>query len=101
MDRKVRKDAFYWYQANWAKQPMVYITSRRAVHRTAADVEVKVYSNQPAARLRLNGVDQGERAVEGHVARWQVRLQPGANRIEAGAGAQADSVEWTLAPPTP
>lgn len=100
MDRKVRKDAYYWYQANWSKQPMVYITSRRAVRRTAADVEVKVYSNQPAARLRVNGVDQGERAVEGHVARWQVRLQPGANRIDAGAGTQADSVEWTLASPT-
>ena len=101
MDRKVRKDAYYWYQANWARKPMVYITSRRAVRRTAADVEVKVYSNQPAARLRLNGVDQGERAVEGHVARWRVRLQPGANRIDVGAGTQADSVEWTFAPAAP
>jgi beta-galactosidase len=98
MDRKVRKDAYYWYQANWSKQPMVYITSRRAVKRTAADVEVKVYSNQPAARLRVNGVDLGERAVEGRIARWPVRLQPGPNRIEIQAGAVVDSVEWTLNP---
>ena len=97
MDRKVRKDAYYWYQANWSKKPMVYITSRRAVKRTAADVEVKVYSNQPAARLRVNGVDLGERAVEGRIARWPVRLQPGPNRIEVQAGGQADDVEWTLA----
>jgi beta-galactosidase len=96
MDRKVRKDAYYWYQANWSKQPMVYITSRRAVKRTAADVEVKVYSNQPAVRLRVNGVDQGERDVEGHVARWPVRLTPGANRIEVQAGALTDSIEWQL-----
>jgi len=98
MDRKVRKDAYYWYQANWSKKPMVYITSRRAVTRTAADVEVKVYSNQPAARLMVNGVDLGERAVEGRIARWPVRLQPGPNRIEVQAGGQADNVEWTLAP---
>jgi beta-galactosidase len=77
---------------------MVYITSRRAVKRTAADVEVKVYSNQPAARLRVNGVDLGERAVEGRIARWPVRLTPGVNRIEVQAGALADSVEWTLNP---
>lgn len=98
MDRKVRKDAYYWYQANWAKQPIVYVTSRRAVKRTAAEVEVKVYSNQPAARLRVNGVDLGERAVEGRIARWPVRLQPGPNRIEVQAGAVQDSVEWHLEP---
>jgi beta-galactosidase len=98
MDRKVRKDAYYWYQANWSQKPMVYITSRRAVKRIAADAEIKVYSNQPAVRLRVNGVDQGERVVDGHVARWQVRLAPGANRIEARAGALIDDVEWNLAP---
>nr|WP_081983871.1 glycoside hydrolase family 2 TIM barrel-domain containing protein [Massilia sp. JS1662] len=101
MDRKVRKDAYYWYQANWSKKPMAYITSRRAVKRTTADVEVKVYSNQPTARLRVNGADLGERAVEGHIARWQVRLQPGPNRIDVAAGTSADSVEWTFAPGAP
>jgi beta-galactosidase len=77
---------------------MVYITSRRAVRRTAADVEVKVYSNQPAVRLRVNGADLGERPVEGHIARWPVRLAPGANRIEVQAGTLTDSVEWHLDP---
>jgi beta-galactosidase len=98
LDRKVRKDAYFWYQANWAKQPMVHITSGRVVRRTLADTEVKVYSNQPAVSLRVNGVDLGERPVEGHIARWQVRLAPGANRVEARAGTLADSVEWRLEP---
>ena len=98
LDRKVRKDAYYWYQANWAKQPMVYITSRRVVRRTQADTEVKVYSNQPTVSLRVNGVDLGERTVEGHIARWQVRLAPGANRVEARAGTVVDSVDWQLVP---
>ena len=101
MDRKVRKDAFYWYQANWSKQPMVHITSRRAVRRTAADVEVKVYSNQPAVRLRVNGADLGERPVEGNIARWPVRLVPGENRIEVQAGTVGDSVAWHLEPDAP
>jgi beta-galactosidase/beta-glucuronidase len=98
MDRQVRKDAYYWYQANWSKTPMVVITSRRAVRRTHADTEVKVYSNQPAVRLRVNGVDLGERAADGHIARWRVHLAPGANRIEAAAGALSDQVEWDLVP---
>jgi beta-galactosidase len=98
MDRKVRKDAYYWYQANWSKTPMVYIASRRAVRRTAADVEVKVYSNQPGVRLRVNGVDLGERPVEGRIARWPVHLAPGANRLEVQAGPSVDSVDWTLTP---
>ena len=68
------------------------------MRRTAADVEVKVYSNQQAVRLRVNGVDLGERPVEGHIARWPVRLTPGANRIEVRAGTLADSVEWMLTP---
>jgi len=45
LDRKVRKDAYYWYQANWAKQPMVYITSRRFDPRPSGTAPLKVYSN--------------------------------------------------------
>jgi beta-galactosidase len=98
LDRKVRKDAYYWYQANWSKRPMVHVTSSRAVQRKEADTEVKVYSNQEKVSLRVNGVDLGERAVEGRIARWPVRLQPGSNRIEARAGSLSDSVEWRLEP---
>src|ERR1035437_6819938 len=46
-DRKVRKDAFYFYQANWTTQPIVYITSRRDCDRTIAQTPIKVYSNLP------------------------------------------------------
>jgi beta-galactosidase len=28
-DRKVKKDAFYWYQSMWCKTPMLHITSKR------------------------------------------------------------------------
>lgn len=99
MDRKVKKDAFYWYQANWSGKPMLHITSRRLVARSVPEAEVKVYTNQPAARLRVNGMDQGVQEVVGKIARWKIKLKPGANRIEASAGASSDSVQWTYTPP--
>ena len=63
-----------------------------------ADTEVKVYSNQSTVSLRVNGVDLGERAVEGHITRWQVKLAPGANRVEVRAGTVVDSADWQLIP---
>ncbi len=44
-DRKVRKDAFYFYKANWSDEPVVYITDRRFTERTEAATDVKIYSN--------------------------------------------------------
>ncbi|MDQ1919203.1 glycoside hydrolase family 2 protein [Massilia pseudoviolaceinigra] len=99
-DRGVKKDAYFWYQANWTSRPMVYLTSRRHTQRQAAEVQVKVYSNQPGASLRLNGVDLGARPVAGRIATWQVRLAQGANRLEVSAGSATDSVVWHYqAPP--
>ncbi|CAN7250585.1 hypothetical protein LJR289_001006 [Pseudoduganella sp. LjRoot289] len=99
-DRRVKKDAYFWYQANWTSQPMAYITSRRHTQRQATEVQVKVYSNQPSASLRVNGVELGTQAVAGRIATWQLRLAEGSNRIEVTAGAATDTVEWhcTAAP---
>jgi beta-galactosidase len=97
-DRKVKKDAYFWYQANWTTKPMVYITSRRHTLRKTAEVEVKVYSNQQTVSLRMNGQDLGPQLVVDRVARWKVKLVPGNNRIEATTDALADTVEWTFQP---
>lgn len=32
-DRKVKKDAYYFYKANWSEEPVVYLTQRRNVDR--------------------------------------------------------------------
>jgi beta-galactosidase len=97
-DRAVRKDAYFWYQANWTEKPMVYITSRRYAVRSNQDVEVKVYSNQPKITLQLNGKSIGTLKVVGHIAAWQVKLQKGPNRIEATAGPARDHVAWEYKP---
>jgi beta-galactosidase/beta-glucuronidase len=98
-DRKVRKDAYYWYQANWSEVPMLHITSRRDVNKRIARVKVKVYSNQPSVRLRLNGGAWATVPVEDRVAMWEIDLAKGENIIEAETQADGktlnDSVRWT------
>ena len=44
-DRKIKKDAFFFYKANWSAEPTLYITSRRFTERTNAVTDVKIYSN--------------------------------------------------------
>jgi len=102
-DRKVRKDAFYFYKANWSSDPVLHIASSRFARRTEPVAEIKVYSNAPEVALELNGVPLGAKrdAAGGRVFVWPgVRLSPGANRVSAsarfGAAAAADSCVWTL-----
>src|SRR6185503_19394562 len=60
-DRLTRKEAFYWYKANWASTPTLYITSRRWASRTTAATTVKVYSNAGTVTATLNGTSLGAR----------------------------------------
>src|SRR5690606_22644184 len=52
-DRAYKKDAFFFYKANWNPDPMVYITSRRHVHRGEAMTPVRVYSNGSSVELTV------------------------------------------------
>jgi beta-galactosidase len=107
-DRQIKKDVYYFYQANWTTKPMVYIASRRAVTRTQAQTEVQVFSNCPQVELFLNGKSLGEVKPDNvQVARWAaVTLQPGKNTITAvskmGLKYITDTCDWTLqTTPTP
>ena len=96
-DRRTRKDAYYWYQANWSSAPMVHITSRRATPRQVANVDIKVYSNTERVTVRVNGESLASEAPIDHIALWKnVRLHPGVNHIEAVTNITAltDSVDW-------
>jgi beta-galactosidase len=101
-DRKIKKDAFYFYKANWSDEPVLYITSRRYTERTNAVTDVKVYSNADEVGLLLNGnlQDRHSEAING-VFVWQdVKLSPGENHVTARAERNgktlSDSVVWTL-----
>ena len=86
-DRKIRKDAWYFYKANWAATPTVHINGRRYVDRAYPVTEVRVYSNGDATDLTLNGASLGSRLdCPQRVCTWPaVRLKPGANVLVASA----------------
>lgn len=101
-DRKVKKDAFYYYKAQWSDAPVVHITSRRFTERTDAQTSVKVYSNAERVAVALNGKPLGDVACVDRICLLpNVRLLPGTNVVEASAafptGAVGDRVEWRLA----
>ena len=97
-DRKIRKDAYYFYQANWSSVPMIRIASRRYTDRTEAVTDVKVFTNQPSAALYLNGkrVARGRRDEIGRIVFKGVKLQEGDNKVMVRAGRLTDSCTWNL-----
>jgi len=101
-DRKTKKDAFYFYKANWSAEPVLYILSRRNTERTDESVPVEVYTNFGEVALYVNRVLISSKKSESdiHKVRWDdVRLAPGRNRIEVIARshnkAYTDVCEWT------
>lgn len=100
-DRKVRKDAYYWYQANWSYRPVLHLTSKRFVDRKQPKTMVKVYSNATTVELLVNGVPAGRQNSANKIFVWpDVALTPGENRIEVRAMIdgveQVDRCVWKL-----
>jgi beta-galactosidase len=102
-DRAIRKDAYYFYKANWTDTPTLHITSRRYVDRAYRVTTVRAYSNADATELVVNGVPAGTRAAcPDRICVWNdVALSAGTNSIVAKAkfasGPVEDRVAWTLA----
>lgn len=85
-DRRTRKDAFYYYQAQWSSKPMLHLTGKRYVERAYRVVTIKAYTNAASADLILNGRAQGSVPCPGGICLWPgIGLQPGPNQITANA----------------
>lgn len=103
-DRKVKKDAYYFYRANWSAAPTMHITGRRYVDRAYPVTDVRVYSNAATTTLSVNGRRIGTLgACPQKVCVFPaVRLTSGTNRIVArgtvAGKAVTDEVAWQLAP---
>ena len=96
LDRTIKKDAFYWYRANWSPDPVVHITSARDTPRFTATTSVKVYANTGPVELRVNNISYGTVTPAGHVAQWSaVPLSPGHNVVEAIGSRDGRSVTDT------
>jgi beta-galactosidase len=102
-DRKTKKDAFYFYKANWSKAPVLYIAERRFVERTNPAATVKVYTNLKNVVLYLNNKKMATRKLESDVNIIifdAIGLQKGENTIKVVSADKSskleDEVKWEL-----
>jgi beta-galactosidase len=104
-DRQVRKDAFYWYKANWTTNPMVYITGHTFTNRLTNAITAKVYANCDSVELFLNGASQGVTTSTNCIFTWPLMLQAGPNTVQAlgtkGSTNVTDSLIWMIPIPPP
>jgi hypothetical protein len=104
-DRKVRKEAFYFYKANWTTNPMVYITGHTFTNRLTNFITAKVYANCDSVQLFVNGVSQGIVVNTNCIYTWPVTLLPGTNTVTAigtkGGSNVMDSLVWVVPTPQP
>ncbi|WP_245729211.1 glycoside hydrolase family 2 protein [Niabella drilacis] len=101
-DRKRRKDAFYWYKANWNPEPMLYLANRRDSIRTLAVTRVQLFTNLKQVQLKVNGKSiAGKNGVnDKHRVFENIKLKKGINKIEATGAANGkilkDRMTWIL-----
>ncbi|WP_208295095.1 beta-glucuronidase LacZ4 [Maribacter spongiicola] len=101
-DRKIKKDAFYFYKANWnLEDKFVYITERRFVVREQSKIKVRVYSNCPEVELFINGKTFGKAYGSYGIFEWNnVNLYHGKNTVEVRAKIKnkeySDQCIWVL-----
>lgn len=101
-DRQTKKDAFYFYKANWNPEPMLYISSRRFTDRTNPQAQVKVFTNLKEATLYINDKKVGA-AKKDNLNRivWDnITLSPGSNEInvkgKSGKLLLEDTCVWNV-----
>jgi len=99
-DRLVRKDAFYFYKANWTTNPMVYITGHTFTNRLTNAITAKVYANCDSVELFVNGISQGATTGTNCIFTWPVMLQSGSNTVSAvgtkGNTNVTDALIWVV-----
>lgn len=101
-DRKIKKDSYFWYKANWSKEPVLYLTQRRNALREKKETSVTVYSNIGTPKVYLNGQElAGARKgyTDVHYIFDKVLLNDGKNMLKAVITYQGkeyvDEIEWT------
>lgn len=101
-DRQVKKDAFYFYKANWSEEPVLYILSRRNIKRTESQVQVSVYTNLDEVELYVNSILISKKKMESDIKKisWDnIKLTLGSNQISVigykGKEKYTDACEWT------
>ena len=85
-DRKIKKDAFYVYQAFWTQEPMVHIAGRRFADRAPQERNITVYTNCQRVTLSVNGEELATVEAVDHAAVFtDVPLRQGENTLAVRA----------------
>ncbi len=97
-DRHTKKDAFYFYKANWnGYDNFVHITDKNSIRRSSLTQTIRAYTNQPTAELNVNGVIVGEATNIGGVVEWKnIRLKKGENVITVSVDRFSDMAELEI-----
>lgn len=100
-DRKVKKDSYFWYKANWSKEPVLFLTQRRNWDREKKETSVTVYSNIGTPKVYLNGKDLSgirEGYTPVHYIIDNVTLENGKNIVKTvvvkDGKTYEDEIEW-------
>lgn len=100
-DHETRKDAFWFYKANWNSEPMLHLVGQRMKTTTNGTMTVMAfYNGAGAVSLKVNGVDLGAVVPDDvKTAIWRnVRLAPTTNNIEVAAGGLVRKARWGFCP---
>lgn len=97
IDRRIKKDSYYLYQAYWTTTPVLHICSKRYARRAQDTITVKVYSNQPEVSLFVDGEPFASRQGEYVFVFPHVPLKDGVTTITAAAGDCTDSASFERA----
>lgn len=103
-DRKVKKDSYFIYKANWSHEPVLYITSRRYDERKEKVTPVVVYSNCDSVELFVNDISQGRKKykdVQCGIYKWNdVELPAKVNKVKVvglkNKQKYTDEVIWNI-----
>lgn len=83
-DRQVKKDAFWFYKANWSTEPVLHINAQRYEPRPAGLTAIKIYSNCDSVELFVNGDSLGKKQPTDGVVEWSdATIREGRNDVRA------------------
>jgi beta-galactosidase len=95
-DRRIKKDAFYMYKAQWSDEKFVHITSKRYVERHKETMDIKIYTNCDEVELIYG--KHIEKALVGEsrtVIFRNLPVQSGMNKMLVRGKTDEDDVVYT------
>ena len=98
-DRQTKKDAFFFYKANWNKAAQtVHLCSKRYTDREEDTTDVIVFTTAPSAKLYVNGKLVGNAKTDAYATVcWpDVKLSKGRNDVVVKTAHGEDSAVWTV-----